>query len=48
MKTVLSLRNEYAEPHKDLKNPAKYYDLSYWKEALKGAGKAKSAQASKM
>ena len=43
MKTVLSLRNEYAEPHKDLKNPAKYYDLSYWKEALKGVGKTKSA-----
>jgi ABC-type nitrate/sulfonate/bicarbonate transport system substrate-binding protein len=48
MKTVLSLRNEYAEPHKNLTKPAKYYDLSYWKEALKGVGTTKSAQGSKM
>lgn len=50
MKTVLSLRNEYAEPHKQLSKPAKYIDLSYWKEARKAAPakNAASAQGSKM
>jgi ABC-type nitrate/sulfonate/bicarbonate transport system substrate-binding protein len=36
MKTVLSLRSEYAEPHKNLTNPNKYIDLSYWKTASRG------------
>jgi ABC-type nitrate/sulfonate/bicarbonate transport system substrate-binding protein len=48
MKTVLSLRSEYAEPHKMLTNPQKYVDLSYWKLARKSpssAAKAKPAAA---
>jgi len=45
MKNVLSLRNEYAEPRKQLSNAAKYVDLSYWKEARKSAT---SVQGSKM
>jgi ABC-type nitrate/sulfonate/bicarbonate transport system substrate-binding protein len=48
MKTVLSLRSQYAEPHKNLTNPNKYLDLSYWKQARKPAAKAKPAAASKM
>jgi ABC-type nitrate/sulfonate/bicarbonate transport system substrate-binding protein len=37
VKTVLSLRSEYGEPKKKLTDPAKYIDLSYYKEAMKSA-----------
>ena len=45
MNTVLSLRNEYAQPHKDLNRPAKYVDLAYWKAAKKGVKPAKKSAA---
>jgi ABC-type nitrate/sulfonate/bicarbonate transport system substrate-binding protein len=35
--TVLKLRSEYAKPKKDLKDPKKYIDESYYQEALKAA-----------
>jgi ABC-type nitrate/sulfonate/bicarbonate transport system substrate-binding protein len=34
IRAVLALRSEYGEPHKRLTNPAKYYDLRYYKSAL--------------
>jgi ABC-type nitrate/sulfonate/bicarbonate transport system substrate-binding protein len=34
VRTVLALRSEYGEPKKTLSDPAKYVDLSYYKEAL--------------
>jgi len=34
IKTVLALRSQYGEPKKHLTNPAKYYDLSYYKKAM--------------
>lgn len=34
IKTVLALRSQYGEPKKKLTNPAKYYDLSYYKKAM--------------
>ena len=34
IKTVLALRSQYGEPKKTLTNPAKYYDLSYYKRAM--------------
>ena len=33
IRTVLSLRIEYAEPRRDLRSPEKYYDLSYEERA---------------
>lgn len=36
MKTVLSLRGEYATPKKTLTDPTKYVDLSYQKKAVEG------------
>jgi ABC-type nitrate/sulfonate/bicarbonate transport system substrate-binding protein len=33
VKTVLALRSEYGEPRKTLTRPAKYIDLTYYKEA---------------
>lgn len=35
VKTVLQLRSQYAEPKKELSDPAKYYDLSYYDKAKK-------------
>jgi ABC-type nitrate/sulfonate/bicarbonate transport system substrate-binding protein len=34
IRTVLALRSEYGEPHKRLTDPAKYYDLRYYKYAM--------------
>jgi ABC-type nitrate/sulfonate/bicarbonate transport system substrate-binding protein len=34
VRAVLALRSEYGEPKKKLTDPAKYIDLSYYKEAL--------------
>ena len=34
IKTILALRSEYGEPKKALTDPARYYDLSYYKQAL--------------
>jgi hypothetical protein len=34
VRTVLALRSEYGEPKKALRDPAKYLDLSYYKQAL--------------
>jgi len=34
-RTVLKLRSEYAQPKKDLKDPRKYIDESYYKKAMK-------------
>jgi ABC-type nitrate/sulfonate/bicarbonate transport system substrate-binding protein len=34
VRNVLALRSEYGEPKKTLSDPAKYVDLSYYKEAL--------------
>lgn len=39
--TVLKLRSEYAKPKKDLKDPKKYIDESYYHEALKTASAKK-------
>jgi ABC-type nitrate/sulfonate/bicarbonate transport system substrate-binding protein len=33
IRTVLALRSEYAEPKKELHDPGKYYDLSYYERA---------------
>jgi ABC-type nitrate/sulfonate/bicarbonate transport system substrate-binding protein len=40
-RTVLKLRSEYAKPQKDLKDPKKYIDESYYREALKSASAKK-------
>ncbi len=37
VKTVLSLRGQYATPQKTLTDPHKYIDLSYYEKATKGA-----------
>jgi len=34
IKTVLALRSQYGQPKKTLTNPAKYYDLGYYKKAM--------------
>jgi ABC-type nitrate/sulfonate/bicarbonate transport system substrate-binding protein len=34
-RTVLTLRSEYARPQKDLKDPKKYIDESYYRKAMK-------------
>ena len=34
IRTVLALRTEYGEPHRDLTDPARYVDLSYLRAAL--------------
>ena len=34
IKTVLALRSQYGVPKKTLKDPARYYDLSYYKRAM--------------
>jgi ABC-type nitrate/sulfonate/bicarbonate transport system substrate-binding protein len=36
VRTVLSIRNEFATPKKDLNDPTKYVDLSYYNEAIGG------------
>lgn len=36
VKTVLSLRGQYAEPKKNLTDPKKYIDLTYYDKAMKG------------
>ena len=33
---VLKLRSEYGEPKKELTDPAKYYDLTYYQRAPQG------------
>lgn len=38
-RTVLKLRSEYAKPQKDLKDPRKYIDESYYREAVKRPAK---------
>jgi len=38
-RTVLKLRSEYAKPQKDLKNPRKYIDETYYREAVKRPAK---------
>jgi ABC-type nitrate/sulfonate/bicarbonate transport system substrate-binding protein len=40
-RTVLKLRSEYAKPKKDLKDPKKYIDESYYREAVKTASSKK-------
>jgi ABC-type nitrate/sulfonate/bicarbonate transport system substrate-binding protein len=35
VRTVLSIRSKYAEPRKTLTDPAKYYDPSFYREALR-------------
>ena len=35
VKTVLQLRSQYAEPKKELSDPGKYYDLTYFDKAKK-------------
>ena len=35
VRTVLALRSKYAEPKKRLTDPAKYYDGSFYREALR-------------
>src|SRR5262249_6843736 len=35
VKTVLRLRSKYAEPKKTLTDPSKYYDDSFYREALR-------------
>jgi ABC-type nitrate/sulfonate/bicarbonate transport system substrate-binding protein len=35
IKTVLALRSEYGEPKKALTEPARYYDLTYYAQAVK-------------
>lgn len=41
VRTVLKLRSEYGEPKKTLRDPAKYLDLSYYKEAVGRQAQAK-------
>jgi ABC-type nitrate/sulfonate/bicarbonate transport system substrate-binding protein len=38
-RTVLKLRSEYAKPQKDLKDPKKYIDETYYREAVKRPAK---------
>ena len=38
-RTVLKLRSEYAKPQKDLKDPRKYIDESFYREAMKRPAK---------
>jgi ABC-type nitrate/sulfonate/bicarbonate transport system substrate-binding protein len=33
IRTVLALRSQYGQPHKELADPGKYYDLSYYDKA---------------
>jgi ABC-type nitrate/sulfonate/bicarbonate transport system substrate-binding protein len=40
-RTVLKLRSEYAKPQKDLKDPKKYIDETYYREAMKSASAKK-------
>lgn len=35
IRTLLALRSEYAEPRKELRDPGKYYDLSYYERAAR-------------
>jgi ABC-type nitrate/sulfonate/bicarbonate transport system substrate-binding protein len=35
VRTVLQLRSKYAEPKKTLTDPAKYYDASFYEQALR-------------
>ena len=35
VRTVLRLRSKYAEPRKTLADPAKYYDDSFYREAMR-------------
>jgi hypothetical protein len=37
VRTVLSLRSEYGNPHKYLSDPSKYFDLRYY-EMARAAG----------
>ena len=37
VETVMALRSEFARPVKVLRDPEKYYDLSYYDEAMRGA-----------
>jgi ABC-type nitrate/sulfonate/bicarbonate transport system substrate-binding protein len=34
IKSVIEIRSQYAEPHKTLADPSRYYDLSYYKAAI--------------
>ena len=34
IKTVLALRSQYAEPHKKLTEPGRYYDLGWYRRAV--------------
>jgi hypothetical protein len=35
VRNVLKLRTKYAEPRKTLTDPAKYYDDSFYREAMR-------------
>jgi hypothetical protein len=35
VRTVLQLRSKYAEPKKTLADPAKYYDPSFYNQAIR-------------
>ena len=35
VKTVLALRSKYGQPHKDLTDPSKYYDPSFYEAAMR-------------
>jgi hypothetical protein len=35
VRTVLQLRSKYAEPKKSLADPAKYYDASFYDQAIR-------------
>jgi len=35
VRTVLQLRSKYAEPKKTLTDPAKYYDASFYNQAIR-------------
>jgi hypothetical protein len=35
IKTVLKLRSEYGQPKKELTDPSRYYDLSYYERELR-------------
>jgi len=36
VRTVLKLRSEYGEPKKELTDPARYFDLTYYQRAMQG------------
>ncbi len=36
VKVVMDIRSEFAEPHKVLSDPARYYDLTYYERAVTG------------